>query len=155
MMSSQAIDLTLAGRDAAELFAVLQGRAFPETWDVDVFATMLDSHHTHGILAAIESAPVGFAVLQCAAGEAEVITIGVDPAARRRGVGRALVVGMARTAAENAAKVLFLEVSENNLAARNLYEKCGFKEIGRRPRYYANGASALICRLDLPGAIFH
>lgn len=39
---------------------------------------------------------------------------------------------------------LWLEVHEQNLAARKLYEKCGFESQGRRPVYYRDGAAAIL-----------
>jgi ribosomal-protein-alanine N-acetyltransferase len=39
---------------------------------------------------------------------------------------------------------VWLEVHENNLSAQKLYEKLGFKLTGKRPRYYHDGASALL-----------
>jgi [ribosomal protein S18]-alanine N-acetyltransferase len=42
---------------------------------------------------------------------------------------------------------LWLEVHENNLAARKLYEKVGFVEVGKRPRYYADGGTAVLYNL--------
>jgi ribosomal-protein-alanine N-acetyltransferase len=39
---------------------------------------------------------------------------------------------------------LWLEVHEHNLAARKLYEKCGFEPQGKRSAYYRDGASALL-----------
>jgi ribosomal-protein-alanine N-acetyltransferase len=46
---------------------------------------------------------------------------------------------------------MFLEVSERNAAARALYAAAGFAEVGRRRRYYADGADALVLRRDLTG----
>jgi ribosomal-protein-alanine N-acetyltransferase len=45
---------------------------------------------------------------------------------------------------------IFLEVAEPNAAARALYACAGAREVGRRPRYYADGADALVLRIDLP-----
>jgi ribosomal-protein-alanine N-acetyltransferase len=39
---------------------------------------------------------------------------------------------------------LWLEVHELNLPARKLYEKLGFSEVGKRPRYYADGGTAVL-----------
>ena len=44
---------------------------------------------------------------------------------------------------------IFLDVSERNVPARHLYERAGYREVGRRRRYYADGADALLMRLDL------
>lgn len=44
---------------------------------------------------------------------------------------------------------LWLEVHEGNVRARNLYRKLGFQEVGKRPRYYTDGAAALLFTLRL------
>lgn len=84
-----------------------------------------------------------------AAGEGEVLTLAVRPAARRSGVGRGLMDGLAAEAARRGAEVLFLEVAEPNWPARALYEAMGAALVGRRRRYYPDGADALVLRLAL------
>lgn len=95
-----------------------------------------------GLLAFIVAANVG--------PEWEIENIVVATGARRRGLGTRLVgtlINMAR--AEGAARVL-LEVRESNSAARALYEKWAFVQIGRRMGYYSGPAEdALLYRLDL------
>ncbi len=137
------------GPEAAGLIAAMQARTFPSAWEPNVLEVMLSAPGGRGIVARIAEAPVGFGVIQCASDEAEVISVGVEPAARRRGVGRALVRHMADAARTAGAVRLFLEVSEGNAAALALYRGCGFHEVGRWLRYYADGSSALTCRLDL------
>lgn len=74
--------------------------------------------------------------------EAEVHTIGVDPAHQHRGIGRALLHGLLAVADERRATV-FLEVRTDNDAARALYESEGFAVVGTRKRYYhPSGADA-------------
>ncbi|MEM1342501.1 MAG: GNAT family N-acetyltransferase, partial [Pseudomonadota bacterium] len=68
-------------------------------------------------------------------GEAEILTLAVQPEARRQGLGRLLVQELIAQA--TGAERVFLEVAESNQAARALYAACGFEEIGRRPGYYA------------------
>jgi [ribosomal protein S18]-alanine N-acetyltransferase len=63
--------------------------------------------------------------------EREILNLAVDPAWRRRGIGRALLQEEL-----NANAVYYLEVRESNLAAQLLYGSCGFAEVGRRPDYY-------------------
>ncbi len=77
----------------------------------------------------------GFVVARCGVDEWEIENVVVAPARRRRGIGRELVRMVVRLAGAAAAAVL-LEVRESNTAARQLYEKFGFVEIGRRPGYY-------------------
>ncbi len=54
----------------------------------------------------------------------------------RRGIANALLGALIRRAKNEAASAILLEVRESNLAAHGLYEKCGFREVGRRRAYY-------------------
>ena len=78
----------------------------------------------------------GFLMGRAVAGEAEVLTLAVEPFARRIGVGRRLVQGFLTQARDRDALSAFLEVSAQNQAAISLYHKAGFSEVGRRARYY-------------------
>lgn len=82
--------------------------------------------------------------------EAELCEIAVAPAARRRGIARALLARLFADAAERGARTLFLEVRRHNAPARALYEGAGFAVIGRRRRYYADGQDAILYARDLP-----
>ncbi|MGH3616114.1 MAG: ribosomal protein S18-alanine N-acetyltransferase [Pseudonocardia sp.] len=79
--------------------------------------------------------------------EAEVHTIGVDPAYQGRGIGRALLRGLLAVADAKDATV-FLEVRTDNDAARALYEAEGFTVVGLRHHYYASGADAHTMRRE-------
>lgn len=138
-----------AGPGAAGLFAALHASAFDDAWTERSFIAFLQLHGSTGFLAWSQDAAVGFAVVRVAADEAELLTLGVDPGARRFGVGRALLDGVIATAVEGGARVLHLDVAVSNKAARRLYEASGFEEVGRRPRYYSDGDDALSCRLAL------
>jgi ribosomal-protein-alanine N-acetyltransferase len=98
-----------------------------------------------------QDAPLGFALGRVQADQAEILTIAVRPGARGQGVGRALLHGLLAEAAKRGALELFLEVAEPNAAARALYAGAGAKEVGRRRRYYADGADALVLRLSVEG----
>lgn len=87
---------------------------------------------------------VGYAVASYVGDVAELQRIAVDPDVRRRGVASELldeVVARARTA--GADRVL-LEVREGNAGAIAFYAARGFAEIDRRPRYYRDGATAIV-----------
>jgi|SRR5579859_1366222 len=109
--------------------------AFADPWSPRDFADALGAHVP--FLVAVDDGRVaGYVLARQAADEAEILNLGVAPAARRRGIGRALVrAGLAALAARGAVQV-FLEVRESNAAARALYAEFGFAEAGRRRGYY-------------------
>jgi [ribosomal protein S18]-alanine N-acetyltransferase len=96
----------------------------------------------------------GFLLGRSVAGEAELLTLAVAPMARRRGLGRKLVVRFLYQARLRGAERAFLEVSATNTAAIALYESAGFTKAGKRQGYYRSpeGAriDALVLAHDLP-----
>lgn len=111
--------------------AALHAAAFPG--DRGWTAGEIESLARAGLLIEAED---GFALFSRAADEAELLTIAVAPDARRKGRARALLTaGEIRLAGAGAARV-FLEVAEDNAAARALYAAAGYREIARRPAYY-------------------
>jgi ribosomal-protein-alanine N-acetyltransferase len=88
------------------------------------------------MLVAFSDSAAGFcAWRQISPDEAELLNIGVDPAARRRGVASALLEALYRAARGD----IFLEVAESNAAAMALYEKHGWVRIAVRRGYYEGG----------------
>jgi ribosomal-protein-alanine N-acetyltransferase len=65
--------------------------------------------------------------------EAEILSLAVDPCARRAGTARCLV---AQLQATPDLEIVHLEVAASNIAARALYASCGFRETERRAQYY-------------------
>ena len=90
-----------------------------------------------------------FVVWRCVTDEAEIISIGVSPIARRTGTAYALMQIVEQDTRKNGVKNIFLEVDESNIPAINLYKKCGFKNTGLRPHYYENGHNALIMKKEI------
>lgn len=90
----------------------------------------------------------GFIVYRATLDEAELITIGVHPDARRSGIAATMIELMVRDLVARGVKKVFLEVAENNHPARALYERHGFTVIGRRPNYY-DGIDAILMARDL------
>jgi [ribosomal protein S18]-alanine N-acetyltransferase len=133
--------------DAAAL-AALHAQAFPpaEAWGVDALALMLGMPGAFGFWQ-----PEGGLVLaRAVVDEAEILTLGVVPAARRAGLGGTLLQAAMAQAAALGARTMFLEVAAANAAARALYAAHGFTEVGLRRRYYGNGDDALMLRCTMP-----
>jgi [ribosomal protein S18]-alanine N-acetyltransferase len=116
----------------------------PRPWSAAEFAALADDPLCFSI---IESH--GFLIGRVVADEAEILTLAVDVAAQRQGVGGRLVQGFLAEARSRDATAAFLEVAANNLAAISLYFWAGFAESGRRKRYYAQPDGAPIDALVL------
>lgn len=72
----------------------------------------------------------------------EISLVASHPQFRRRGFMEKLFAHLIDAKGQD--KELWLEVHEENVPAQKLYEKLGFKEVRRRPRYYKDGATAIL-----------
>ena len=139
-----------AGQAAA--LASVHAQAFERPWEAAVFETLLSGPGAFALLAATDD-PAGIAVCRVAGDEAEVLTLGVAPWARRSGVARTLMAHAISLAREAGARTFLLEVDAENAAAIGLYGGLGFAQAGRRKGYYDRGGAgrtdALVMRLDL------
>jgi [ribosomal protein S18]-alanine N-acetyltransferase len=94
----------------------------------------------------------GLVLAQSFGTECEILTLAVVPERRRAGVGSALLASIIEEAWYRGAGALFLEVAEDNLAARALYAGYGFVQLRRRANYYrrlTRLVDALVLRLLL------
>jgi len=93
---------------------------------------------------------LGYVILWLVVDEAQIQNLAVDPAARGRGVAKALLTAALAEARRRGAAWASLEVRPSNLAARRLYAGLGFVEVGRRPGYYQpEGEDALLLNASL------
>lgn len=130
------------------LLATLQNSSFPEDpWPESAFAPLLIAPTGFGFLA-VATAPVGFALARIIVDEAEIISLGVIPAARRQGWARRILLRLIDECRLRSARSLFLEVAARNEPAQALYRANGFLETGKRRRYYSNGDDALLMQLQ-------
>lgn len=113
--------------------AIIHAEAFETPWDSAALAELLASP---GVFAVAEAD--GFILIRVVVDEAEILTLAVRPTARRAGLGGRLVEAAVVRAAALGAERMFLEVAEGNAAARALYARSGFVEMGRRRGYYSH-----------------
>ena len=140
----------------ADECSALHAAAFRYSWGEHEFERLISASNAFGD-AAIDPKKktlIGFILSRVAADEAEVLTIVVAAAHRKRGVGRKLVASHIARLRNVRVKALFLEVGENNAPARKLYANLGFVEVGRRKNYYrtdspAEQSAALVLRRDI------
>jgi ribosomal-protein-alanine N-acetyltransferase len=121
-------------------------------WSVEIYAEELRAPG-RAYLAAVapDGTVIGYGGIALAE-DAEVMTVGVDPEWRRRGVGEMLLGGLLSAARAARARRVFLEVRADDAGARRLYQRAGFRRIGLRRGYYQpENADAVLMRLDLVG----
>lgn len=143
-----AVTIARAEAASAEVLAALHARAFDEVWDAPTLVKLMAMPGTFALLASRDDVPLGFILMRVIADEAEILTLAVDPQSRRQGVASALLAAGMETALTHGAARAFLEVSVTNQAAIALYTRAGWREAGRRPRYYADGSDALLLSLN-------
>ena len=110
--------------------------AAPEPWGEGQLLSELESPAARLFVAEGEGDVLGFAVFQLAAGEASLYALNVDPAARRKGVGAALLEGALAALKAEGADQCFLEVRAANAPALALYRRLGFASAGVRRGFY-------------------
>jgi len=118
--------------------AALHAACFPDdAWNSSSLATVLAMPGADGrICLGDDGAPCGMLLDQCLGPEGEILTLGVAPAWRRRGVARGLVEDLIVRALAVGAQRLLLEVAADNTAALALYTSLGFERQGIRRHYY-------------------
>ncbi|HEY7242514.1 MAG TPA: ribosomal protein S18-alanine N-acetyltransferase [Xanthobacteraceae bacterium] len=144
--------LSEAGVADARALAALHAGSFRRAWSDGEFRELLSQPNVVAHRVAIGGSVAGFILSRMVAGEAEILSVAVSSSERGRGLGRQLLELHLRRLAGFGLGPVFLEVAEDNVAARRLYQRAGFRDVGRRERYYPEhqGSAALVLRRDLP-----
>ena len=79
---------------------------------------------------------VAFCCTQRIVDEDHLLSLVVHPSWRGHGLARVLVLASQWAARAAGQRLLTLDVRASNEAAIHLYQSCGFRAVGRRPRYY-------------------
>ncbi len=139
--------------DVPAILAIEQQAVSAAHWSAEQYHNLVD----RGIVLVTEQAGkiCGFLCAQgdrgeISAGEWEIENVVVAKEFLRRGIASDLVGTLIQRAREKGALTVLLEVRESNLPARGLYEKHGFREVGRRRLYYkVPSEDAVLCELRL------
>lgn len=144
-MTNSGVALTQIGPLDMAVVSALHAQCFGEgQWDERAVAEVFAMPGAFGFVALKQDVPAGFVFARVAADECEILSLGVCPALRRAGLGRSLLKAAHDHAAACGARAIYLDVAEDNEAARRFYATEGFAVIGRRQAYYqrGNGRSA-------------
>ena len=126
-------------RNHVEQIAALEQCCFSDPWSSRSIESELDNRLSLWLVAMDGDVVAGYIGSQTVLGEADILNVAVSTEYRRRGIGEKLIVALAQMLkAEKDVYQLTLEVRVSNEPAIALYDKLGFKEVGRRPNYYSH-----------------
>lgn len=151
---SGAAAIRIGEGSAADLDAVMRvmedsfDPVFGEAWTAPQCAGLLPMSGVWLSLARAGEAVIGFALARIVAGEAELLLLAVLRSCQGKGVGQMLLDRFAVVAESKGAEQLHLEVREGNHAV-SLYNRNGYREVGRRRNYYSGRDGQLFDALTL------
>jgi ribosomal-protein-alanine N-acetyltransferase len=127
-----------------DLCAQIHQEAFSRnSWSAQSFQELFALNSTFGkaLWSPSEESCWGFYMAQCAADSCDLLTILVQKCQKKKGWGVFLLESFLEDARQKGVKKIFLEVAADNHAAISFYKKSGFKNIGKRPKYYGKNGN--------------
>ncbi len=129
--------------------AALEAQIFSMPWSADGFADTLPREDVLFLVAYEADALLGYAGVYCTSDEGEITNVAVAPAARKKGIARALLLELKEQLAALGIGRIVLEVRVSNEAAIRLYEQMGFSTLGTRKGFYEKppeDAYVMVCQ---------
>ena len=134
------------------VFVSLDKELFPYSpWSASQYKEEFSAPTRHFVVAVDhEQSIIGYAGVFAPGGaEADVLTVGVVPNHRGKGIARQLMALITDWAHEQGSTAMMLEVKVDNQDAIGLYESLGYSKLNTRKDYFGSGLDALVMRLEL------
>ena len=134
------------------VFVSLDKQLFPYSpWSASQYKEEFSSPTRHFVVAVDElESIIGYAgVFAPGAVEADILTVGVVPEHRGKGIAKELMALITDWATAQGSTAMMLEVKTDNLEAIGLYESLGYLKLNVRKDYFGAGLDAQIMRLEL------
>ena len=134
------------------VFASLDKELFPYSpWSASQYKEEFSSPTRHFVVALDEAQNmVGYAGVFAPGGaEADILTVGVVPLHRGKGIAKALMALITDWAKAQGSTAMMLEVKTDNTDAIGLYESLGYSKLNIRKDYFGAGLDAQVMRLEL------
>ena len=129
--------------------AKIEALCFSEPWSENAFSILLGDG-AFGMVALLDGVVAAYGGMLFVLDEGQITNIATHPEYRREGLGRMIVEALECEAKTLGLSDLFLEVREQNAAARKLYSSCGWEEIGLRKKFYSKPTdNAVLMKKDL------
>ena len=156
-----AVELRPMRRTDLDAVLAIEERAFPQPWSRSFFEKELAAPQASCTVAVagdgqtavvapkVEPKILGYTVCWRVLDELHLLNVAVHPEHRSGAIGRRLVEAVLDDGRETGARVVYLEVRAGNVAARRLYRRLGFRDLGVRRAYYGPGQDAIVMELRL------
>lgn len=149
------VTLRLAQPDDLDAIVEIERVSFSDAWSEASFRSLLGRSEVSFVVAigaqGDSEEVLGYVVATFAADQGEIANLAVRPEARRYGHASRLMGFVHREAARRGATSMWLEVRESNRSAIALYTALGYREMGRRARYYEDPLEdALVLSRSVP-----
>ena len=134
------------------VFVSLDKELFPYSpWSSSQYKEEFSAPTRHFVVAVDESRNIiGYAgVFAPGQAEADILTVGVVPEHRGKGIAKALMALITDWAKAQGSTAMMLEVKIDNPEAIGLYESLGYSKLNVRKDYFGAGLDALVMRLEL------
>ena len=135
------------------VFVSLDKELFPYSpWSASQYKEEFSAPTRHFVVALDETESIiGYAGVFAPGGaEADVLTVGVIPNQRGKGIARQLMAQITDWASQQGSTAMMLEVKVDNLEAIGLYDSLGYSKLNIRKHYFGAGLDAHVMRLELP-----
>ena len=116
--------------------AKIEEESFSMPWSVQAFQDTLEMKNYRYFVAEQDDEVLGYCGFTFVLEEAEIPNVCVKSSARRQGIVKQLMCFLEEEAKYLGITILYLEVRQSNITARQLYSSLGFKEDGIRKNFY-------------------
>lgn len=125
----------------------IERASYTMPWSEATFRGLLRRRDADMVSAEVDGTVIGYAAFWCVVDQGELGNVAVSAEWRGAGLGARLVEEVIRRAERRGVREVFLEVRPSNTVARLLYERLGFRPVGRRRNYYqAPAEDAIVLR---------
>lgn len=123
-------------KEDCTIVAEIEAASFSMPWSLAAFEQSAEDERYCSLVAEHDGEILGYCMFIAVLDEAEIPNVCVAEAARKRGVGKQLMLALLKEAEKRGVSSLYLEVRKSNEAAQRLYHSVGFREIGIRKNFY-------------------